>query len=91
MTVTEPVNLSALDAKTRRLAERGAKEAFGVSLDQLLSDLSIAGATFEKDDLDTLVLAGEAAERADAVERATDAHGAATEQVDDGESRSGEN
>ena len=56
-----------------------------------MSDLCISGATFEKTDLDVLVMAAEAAERADAVERAANAREAATEQVDDGESLSGEN
>lgn len=34
--MTKAVDPTTLDAKTRRLAERGAREAFGVSLDQLL-------------------------------------------------------
>ena len=61
------VDVAALDAKTRGLAERGAKEAFGVSLARLLDDLKVAGEDFDNDDLNTLVLAGTLAEKADSL------------------------
>lgn len=67
--MTKPVDLAALDPGTRRLAERGAQEAFGVSLDRLVYRLTvIAGETFDEQDLETLMLAGGLAERADVAE-----------------------
>jgi hypothetical protein len=62
--MAKPVDLVALDPETRRLAERGTREAFGVSLDELIDDLHIAGEAFDEKDLETLLLAAELAERA---------------------------
>ncbi len=63
--MAKPVDVVTLDPKTRRLADRGAREAFGVSLDRFVDDLTtIAGDTFDTQALETLVLAGELAERA---------------------------
>jgi hypothetical protein len=62
--MAKPVDLATLDPGTRRLAERGAREAFGASLDDLIDDFHITGEDFDETDLETLVLAGRVAERA---------------------------
>ena len=57
---------------------RGAREAFGVPLDEFVFDLTvIAGETFDDEDLETLVLAGSLAERADAADSDQPAKGTA--------------
>jgi hypothetical protein len=62
--MAKPVDLNALGPGIRRLAERGAREAFGMSLDRLLDDFAISGTEFDAQDLETLVLAGTLAEKA---------------------------
>jgi len=45
------VDVTTLDPATRALADRGAREAFGRSLDALLDDFKVAGQGFDQDDL----------------------------------------
>ncbi len=60
-----PVDVAGLDTETRRLVERGVREAFGRSFDEFLDDAKIGGVDLTEEDIEGLRLAGELAERAD--------------------------
>jgi len=63
--MTKPIDPSALDPETRRLAERGAKEIFKALLADMVEAMHMAGEEFDEGDLATIVLAGRMAEEAD--------------------------
>jgi hypothetical protein len=65
MTVAKPVDLAALDPDTRPLADRGARELLGMSLDELTRNLASAGESLDAGNIEGLVLAGRAAEEID--------------------------
>jgi hypothetical protein len=60
-----PVDVAGLDMETRRLVERGVREAFGRSFDEFLDDAKIGGVDLTEEDIEGLRLAGELAGRAD--------------------------
>ncbi len=62
--MSKPTDPAALDPETRRLVERGVREAFGLSLAEFLDDVKIGGVGLTADDIEGLRLAGELAERA---------------------------
>jgi hypothetical protein len=64
--MADPVDVSALDAETRALADHGSQELFGVPLATLIDNLATVGESLSQDELDGLVLAGRLAETLDA-------------------------
>lgn len=56
--MTKSIDLAALDPDTRRLVERGVREAYGISLAEFLDDTAIGGVDLTADDIEGLWLAG---------------------------------
>jgi hypothetical protein len=66
--LARPVDFAALDPETRRLADRGSKEIFKASLADIVDAMHIAGEDFDETDLETVVVAGTLAEKADRID-----------------------
>lgn len=63
--MAKPVDPAVLDPEVHRLADLGARQLLGMSLDRLVSNLGSAGDVLDTDDLNGLVLAGRTAEEID--------------------------